>query len=187
MMGEDPIGVGFCAAARLGGGRPRGEPRRRLHGGIVPWSARRGVRRHLPGPLKRAASGEVGGDASTAKGVIAMSRSRHGSPRGVDGLPKQLWQASSIGIADACAIGRDDRARVTNQVRASACPTPIPKSLALLTPRRIGEVTSRGDAVVPAQTTPMRAIAAKRERGSGVSSRGGRNASRWFTILSAPR
>jgi hypothetical protein len=114
----------------------------------------------------------------------SSSRSRHGSLRGVDGLPKQLWQASPIGAADARAVWRDDRARVTNQVRASACPTSIPKSLALLTPRLIEEGTSRGDAVLPAQTTPMRAIAAKRERGSGAFSRGGRNASRWFTLLS---
>src|SRR5262249_10611109 len=40
-------------------------------------------------------------------------------------------------------------------------------------------VTSLGDAVVPAQTTPMRAIAAKHGRGSGGFSRGGPNASRW--------
>ena len=56
----------------------------------------------------------------------------------------------------------------------------MPKSLALLTPRLIGGVTSPGDAVAPAQTIPMRATAAKRERGSGGFSRGGPNASRWF-------
>src|SRR5262245_49600234 len=52
------------------------------------------------------------------------------------------------------------------------CPTPMPKSFALLKSRLIGGVTSRGDAVVPAQTTPMRAIAAKHERGSGGFLRG---------------
>jgi len=46
---------------------------------------------------------------------------------------------------------------LARQVAARACPTPIPKSLVLLTLRLIGGVTSPGVAVVPAQTTPMRA------------------------------
>jgi len=54
-------------------------------------------------------------------------------------------------------------------------------------PKRIGEVTSPGDAVAPALTIPMRAIAAKRERGSGGFPRGGPNALRWFRSPSFPR
>src|SRR5262245_54410981 len=63
----------------------------------------------------------------------------------------------------------------------------MPKSLALLMLRLIGGVTSPGVAVIPAQTTPMRAIALKHGRGSGGFSRGGPNASRWFRALSFSR
>src|SRR5262245_46932314 len=88
-----------------------------------------------------------------------------------------MWLAGAI--RPGSVVGALDRHRVgvANQIVAAACLMPIPKSFALLTPRLIGGVTSPGDAVVPAQTTPMRAIAAKLGLGSGGFLRDGPNAS----------
>jgi hypothetical protein len=58
------------------------------------------------------------------------------------------------------------------------CPTPMPRSTALLTPRLIGEAIWRDDAVALAQTIPTKTTAAKREAGSEACLRGERNASR---------
>jgi hypothetical protein len=49
-----------------------------------------------------------------------QSKDRRHEFGSTDRLPKQMWQASPIGAAGERAAWRDDRAKVANQVRASA-------------------------------------------------------------------
>src|SRR5215468_6929104 len=103
------------------------------------------------------------------------------------GCPSKCGRRVPSGLLAHGTTGATIAQRPQIRYRLRPCPAPIPKSFALLTPRLIGGVTSPGDAVVPAQTTPMRAIAAKHERGSGGFLRGGLNASRSLRPASFPR
>ena len=101
----------------------------------------------------------------------------------VDGtrLLSQMWRVGAIRSCNVRDAPYNDRVRVANQVPTSTpFLTPLTKSTAPLIWRLIGRVTWPGAAVVPAQTTRMRAIASKHERGSGGFSQGEPNVSRWF-------
>ena len=122
---------------------------------------------------------EAGGSRHRAEGQTALSSSKQHRVRVAEsnvasGCHRAWLNYRRAGYA---------RAGAANQIAAAACLMQTPKSLALLTLRPIGGATSPGVAIAPAQTTPMRAIAAKQGRGSEGFSRGGPNASRLFRAL----